>query len=92
MVDLKAERKIAKNTNRILNFRSCLPDPPGDNVIKLFTAVRDELLELASVFAPGKPFQPNLMFPGKAGTYPNEEPLRCLYSRVGSWPCPQTID
>jgi hypothetical protein len=28
------------------------------------------------VFAPDKPFQPSLVFVGKAGVYPNEESLR----------------
>jgi hypothetical protein len=29
------------------------------------------------VFVPDKSFQPGLMFVGKAGTYPIEEPFRC---------------
>jgi hypothetical protein len=31
----------------------------------------------ARVFAPGKPFQPGLMFSGKAIAYPSEAPFRC---------------
>jgi hypothetical protein len=29
------------------------------------------------VFVPGEPLQPSLMFLGKAGVYPIEEPFRC---------------
>jgi hypothetical protein len=29
------------------------------------------------VFVSGKPFQPSLMFQGKAGAYPSEAPFRC---------------
>ncbi len=29
------------------------------------------------MFVNGKPFQPSLMFVGKAGAYPIEEPFRC---------------
>jgi hypothetical protein len=32
---------------------------------------------LLILFVPGKPFQPSLMFAGKAGAYPNEAPFRC---------------
>ncbi len=63
----------------------------GAKVIKRFTAVRYEFKK-ASVFAPGKHFQPSFLFAGKLGAYPNEETFRCLHSRVGSWPCPQTVD
>ncbi len=28
------------------------------------------------MFVPGKPFQPSVMFVGKTGTYPFEEPFR----------------
>jgi hypothetical protein len=42
------------------------------------------------VFAPDKPFQPTLMFVGKARAYPFEEPFKCSTPRVGSWPCPGT--
>ncbi len=31
----------------------------------------------ARVFAPGKPFQPGLLFAGKAGAYPSETLMRC---------------
>jgi hypothetical protein len=33
------------------------------------------------VFAPGKPFQPSLMFAGKVGACPSEEPSR--FSTLG---------
>ena len=29
------------------------------------------------MFVPGKPFQPSVMFTGKAGAYPSEAPFRC---------------
>ena len=29
------------------------------------------------MFVPGKPFQPSLIFAGKAGAYPSEAPCRC---------------
>jgi len=32
------------------------------------------------VFVPGKPFQPSLMFAGKAGAYPRVEHLMVLWS------------
>jgi hypothetical protein len=44
---------------------------PGANPMKLFTAVIDGFSQIAGVFVPGKPFQPSLMFAGKAGTYPS---------------------
>jgi hypothetical protein len=42
------------------------PPPSGVNVIKLFTAVSYNFLKEARAFVPGKPFQPSLMFAGKA--------------------------
>ena len=39
---------------------------PGTNVIRLFTVVIYELLELARVVVPGGPLQPSLMFVGDA--------------------------
>ncbi len=45
------------------------------NVIKLFTAVSYDFSYQARAFVPGKPFQPSLMFAGKAGAYPSEAPL-----------------
>jgi hypothetical protein len=42
----------------------------------------------ARVFVPCKPFQDSIVFMGKAGVYPFQE----LHSRVGFWPCPQTVD
>jgi hypothetical protein len=47
------------------------------NVKKLFTAVSYDFSKYARVFVPGKPFQPSLMFGGKAGAYPREAPFRC---------------
>jgi hypothetical protein len=43
------------------------------NVIKLFTDVIYE----SCVFNPSKPFQPTLMFVGKARIYHIKEPYRC---------------
>jgi hypothetical protein len=42
----------------------------GANPIKLFTAVIYEFSFYATVFVPGKPFQPNLMFVGKVRSLP----------------------
>ncbi len=42
---------------------------PGSNVIKIYTDVNYECLEEARVFVLGKPFQPSLMFVGKASGY-----------------------
>jgi hypothetical protein len=39
-------------------------------------------------FALGKPFQPSLMFSGKAGVYTRGKNL----DNLGSWPYPQTSD
>ena len=36
------------------------------------------------MFVPSKPFQPSLIFVGKAGAYPSEQPFRC--STLGSAP------
>jgi hypothetical protein len=49
---------------------------PGANVIKLFTAVSYDFSLKARAFIPGKPFQPSLMFAGKAGAYPRVEHLQ----------------
>ncbi len=40
---------------------------------------------------PGKPLQPNLLFAGKAGDYASEASYMDS-TRVGPWPCPQTLD
>jgi len=43
------------------------------------------------VFVPDKPVQPSLLFAGKTGAYPSEEPLRC--STLGYVPdLTQTLD
>jgi hypothetical protein len=42
----------------------------GAKVIKLFTAVSYEFLLKAIVLAPDKPFQPSLLFAGKARSLP----------------------
>jgi hypothetical protein len=46
-------------------------------VINFFTFVSYEFLQEARAFVHGKPFQPSLMFAGKAGAYLNEGPFRC---------------
>jgi hypothetical protein len=43
---------------------------PGPNVTKLFTSVIYEILLEVKAFVPGKPFQPSLMFVGKARSLP----------------------
>ncbi len=51
----------------------------GAIVIKLFTAVSYKFLQKARAFAPGKPFQPSLMFVGKARSLPKSRaPERCF--------------
>jgi hypothetical protein len=50
---------------------------PGLNVKKRFTAVIYKFSLLARVFVLGNPFQPSLMFAGKAGAYLSEAPFRC---------------
>ncbi len=47
----------------------------GANVIKLFTTVSYNFLQLARALVPGKPFQPNLMFADKARAYLSEVPF-----------------
>ncbi len=42
----------------------------GANVIKLFTDVSYDFSQKARAFVTGKPFQPNLMFVGKARSQP----------------------
>ncbi len=46
----------------------------GTNVIKLFTAVIYNCSQYASVFIPGRPFQPRLMFSCKARANQSETP------------------
>ncbi len=48
----------------------------GANVIKLFTDVSYDFI-IISAFVPGKPYQPSLMFVGKAGAYLSEATFRC---------------
>jgi hypothetical protein len=47
---------------------------PGANPIKLFYGCKLRLFIKARAFVPGKPFQPSLMFAGKAGAYSIEAP------------------
>jgi hypothetical protein len=48
---------------------------PVANVIKLFMAVSYEFsLKKTRAFVSGNPFQPRLMFGGKARAYPSEAP------------------
>jgi hypothetical protein len=49
----------------------------GANVIILFTAVSYDFSQLARVFVRGKPFQPSLMFAGKAKACSSEAPFKC---------------
>jgi hypothetical protein len=58
---------------------------------KTLKAVNWKFLQKAWVFAPGKPFQSILMFVAKR-SLTNWRTFQMLHSRVGSWPCPQTID
>jgi hypothetical protein len=50
---------------------------PVANVTKLFTVVSYAYAKKAREFVPVKPFQPSLMFSGKAGAYLSEAPFRC---------------
>jgi hypothetical protein len=47
----------------------------GANVIKPFTTISYAFSQEARAFVPRKPFQPSLMFGGKAGAYLSEAPL-----------------
>ncbi len=60
--------------------------PTGADVKKLFTAVSYAFSYEARAFIPGKPFQPSLMFAGKARAYPMWSTFQVLHSRVGSPP------
>ncbi len=56
-----------------------MPILSGANPIKKFKAVIYGFLELDRVFVPGKPFQPSLMFVGKARGLPKSGvPKRCF--------------
>ena len=70
----------------ITAVKSFIVQAPGVDPIKLITAVIYGFMKYAGVFLLGKPFQPSLMFAGKAGSYLNEAPFR-----IGSWPHPQTL-
>jgi hypothetical protein len=48
---------------------------PGAIVIKLSTIVSYNFSKYARAFTSGKPFQPSLLFNGKAEAYPIEAPL-----------------
>jgi hypothetical protein len=50
---------------------------PGANVINLFTAVSYDFPKKVGAFVPGMPFQPSLMFAGKAGSYLSEVHFKC---------------
>jgi hypothetical protein len=64
-----------KIPNRYKNGNICLS---WGQPFKTFTATIYEFSLQARVFAPDKPFQPNLMFIGKAGAYPREAPAAPL--------------
>jgi hypothetical protein len=49
---------------------------PGDNVMKLFTAVNYKRSQNAIAFAPGKVFQLSLMCADMARAYPRKAPFR----------------
>jgi hypothetical protein len=51
--------------------------PVMQSVFTLNVVMLSVVAPSASVFVPGKPFQPSLMFAGKAGAYPSETPFRC---------------
>ncbi len=55
----------------------------GPKILDWERSYKMHCLSTLPVFVPGKPFQPSLMFAGKAGTYPTKAP--------GSWPHPQTL-
>ncbi len=48
---------------------------PTAKFYKTFAVVIYKFLWYAGVFVPGKPFQPSLLFAGKAGAYPSEVPF-----------------
>jgi hypothetical protein len=48
----------------------------GGPVLKNFLRPKFTDFSNKLVFVPGKPFQPCLMFVGKAGAYPSETPFR----------------
>jgi hypothetical protein len=56
----------------------------GANVIKLFTGVSNGFSYQARVFVAGKPFQPSLVFVGKARSLPYRGASERLINRVGS--------
>ncbi len=58
--------------HEVLGFIALTPVP---NVTKLFTSVIYEILLEAKAFVPGKPFQPSLIFVGKARSLPRVEHL-----------------
>jgi hypothetical protein len=77
-------RRFSLNQNEILLFRlgptlgrQFFSLASGANVIKLFMDVIYEFLLWARAFVSGKPFQPWLMFAGKAWAYPSEARFRC---------------
>ncbi len=53
---------------------------------KTFYGRKLRLFMISQSVVPCKPFQPSLMFAGKARAYLSEAPFQVLHSRVGSWP------
>ncbi len=81
----KKKKKI-KNKNKTwlrLEFNAL----SGPDVIKLFTHFYNK-----PVFVLSRLFQLSIMCVGKAEAYQKEAPFRKGYSRVGSWPYPQTLN
>jgi hypothetical protein len=62
--------------NEEKRLMTLVPNDAKVNVIKLFTVVSYEFFLLAGAFVLDKLFQPSLMFVGKAGAHPIEEPFR----------------
>ncbi len=56
----------------VKSYLGALNDPKITvaNVLKLFTAISYAFSQLARAFVSGKPFQPSLMFGGKARSLP----------------------
>ncbi len=75
------QRHLADNGKRKFDDKSLLR--PWANLIKLFAYAIYKFSYKARVFVLAKPFQPSLMFVGRARAYPCD----VLHSKVGSWNC-----
>jgi hypothetical protein len=72
---------LQKTTYLIEEVNSIVPSPsanvPWGRYYKTFFGRNLRIFIISQSVVPGKPFQPSLVFAGKARAYPSEAPFRC---------------